>query len=505
MQPSLYVQYFSNPAEGTVLANKSVAHLDQVNRENQAKSGKPVLLLVDDDLIIAESLSLALEEDYQVTIAESRAQAKLLLQKMTEAPSLALVDLGLPPTQHLPDEGFALIDELLAFNYNIKILVLSGQSEKANIQHALTLGAVDFVPKPCDVKLLQARLNHQMMMLDAELTEDEQSQSDSSLLGESSAITTLHQLIEQFSDTPFPVLIEGESGSGKELVAQYTHAKSTRSEAPFLTINCAAFTAELLEAQLFGYTKGAFTGANTNRTGFFEDAGEGSLFLDEIGEMPLNLQSKLLRVLENGEYYRLGETSTQVSRARIIAATNKDLKEAVRAGEFRQDLYHRISVLTVHVPPLREREKDYLLLLNHFRTLYSAGVELFSLTADAEALLGEYSFPGNVRELRNIVIRLVAKYPGKSVDIEQLQAELEEHIFDLADEDDDEMHTRIMQELSGNSFQLDVVLGDREKKYILVAMRVSGGNLSKAARLLGVNRTTLYSRMQRLSIDEETT
>ena len=242
MQPSLYVQSFSNPAEGAVLAKKSIAHLDQIKRANQAKRGKPVLLLVDDDPLIAESLALALEEDYQVTIAESRAQAKLLLQKMTKAPSLALVDLGLPPTQHLPDEGFALIDELLAFNYNIKILVLSGQSEKANIQHALTLGAVDFVPKPCDVKLLQTRLNHQMMMLEAELTEDEKSQSDSSLLGESPAMMTLHQLIDQFSDTPFPVLIQGESGSGKELVAQYTHAKSARSKAPFLTINCAAFT-----------------------------------------------------------------------------------------------------------------------------------------------------------------------------------------------------------------------------------------------------------------------
>ncbi|MFB3100186.1 MAG: sigma-54-dependent transcriptional regulator [Gammaproteobacteria bacterium] len=486
------------------MAKKSVAHLDHANRTNQAKNGKPALLLVDDVPLIAESLALALEEDYQVTIAESRPQAKLLLQKMAAAPSLALVDLGLPPTQHLPDEGFALIDELLAFNYHIKILVLSGQSDKANIQHALTLGAVDFVPKPCDVKLLQVRLDHQMMMLDAESTEDEQSQSDSSLLGESPAITTLHQLIEQFSDTPFPVLIEGESGSGKELVAQYTHANSTRSEAPFLTINCAAFTAELLEAQLFGYTKGAFTGAIANRAGFFEDAGEGSLFLDEIGELPLNLQSKLLRVLENGEYYRLGETSTQVSKARIIAATNKDLKEAVRAGEFRQDLYHRISVLTVHVPPLREREKDYLLLLNHFRTLYSAGTDLFSLTADAEGLLGEYSFPGNVRELRNIVIRLVAKYPGKKVDVEQLQDELEEIIFYLADEDDNDVHTRIRQELSGNSFQLDVVLGEREKRYILMAMGLCGGNLSKAARMLGVNRTTLYSRMQRLGIDEET-
>jgi len=486
------------------LAKKSIAHIDQDNTADQITGSKPALLLVDDDPLIAESLALALDDDYRVTIAESRTQAKSLLQKMTEVPSLALIDLGLPPAQHLPDEGFALIEELLAFNYNIKILVLSGQNKKANIQHALTLGAVDFVPKPCDVKLLRTRLNHQMMMLEAELTEDERSQSDSSLLGESPAITTLHQLIDQFSNTPFPVLIEGESGSGKELVAQYTHDKSARSEAPFLTINCAAFTAELLEAQLFGNMKGAFTGAIENRAGFFENAGDGCLFLDEIGELPLSLQSKLLRVLENGEFYRLGETSARISKARIIAATNRDLKEAVREGEFRQDLYHRISVLTVHVPPLREREKDCLLLLNHFRELYSAGGALFSLTSEAENMLVEYSFPGNVRELRNIVIRLGAKYPGKKVNPEQLQAELETNILIKPSEDTDSEYMRIEQALSDSSFRLDDVLSEQEKRYILGAMRFSGGNLSKAARILGVNRTTLYSRMQRLGIDEET-
>lgn len=487
------------------MAKKNIAHLNQENTADQNTGCKPALLIVDDDPLIAESLALALDEDYRVTIVESRTQAKSLLQKMPEVPSLALIDLGLPPAQHLPEEGFALIEELLAFNYNIKILVLSGQSEKANIQHALTLGAVDFVPKPCDIKLLHTRLNHQLMMLEAELTEDERSQSDSSLLGESPAITTLHQLIDQFSNTPFPVLIEGESGSGKELVAQYTHDKSARSEAPFLTINCAAFTAELLEAQLFGNMKGAFTGATENRAGFFENAGEGSLFLDEIGEMPLSLQSKLLRVLENGEFYRLGETNARVSKARIIAATNRDLKEAVRKGEFRQDLYHRISVLTVHVPPLREREKDCLLLLNHFRELYSAGGGLFSLTSEAENMLVEYTFPGNVRELRNIVIRLGAKYPGKKVNSEQLEAELELNILIKQSEDTDSEHMRIEQALSDSSFQLDDVLSKQEKSYILGAMRLSGGNLSKAARILGVNRTTLYSRMQRLGIDEETT
>ncbi len=487
------------------MARKNTVQLDQADKADQIKGSKPGLLLVDDDPLIAEPLALVLEEDFDVTVAESRAQAKSLLQKMHEVPSLALVDLGLSPTQHLPDEGFALIDELLAFNYNIKILVLSGQSEKANIQHALTLGAVDFVPKPCDVKLLQARLNHQLMMLEAESAAQENRQSESSLLGESAAITTLHHLIDQFSDTPFPVLIEGESGSGKELVAQYTHEQSARSEAPFLTINCAAFTAELLEAQLFGYAKGAFTGATTNRAGFFEDAGEGSLFLDEIGELPLNLQSKFLRVLENGEYYRLGETQTRVSQARIIAATNRDLKEAVRDGQFRQDLYHRISVLTVHVPPLRERENDCVLLLNHFRQLYSAGADVFTLTPDAENLLMNYAFPGNVRELRNIVIRLGAKYPGRKVDVEQLQAELETNLELIPDENENEVNTRIMQELADKTFKLDGVLGEREKRYILVAMRLSGGNLSKAARKLGINRTTLYSRMQRLGISEEMT
>ncbi len=496
----LYVKIFlifvkGNILEGNILAKTNIDQLDRVKRD------RPALLLVDDDPLIVESLALVLEEDFQVTVAKSRAQAKLLLQKMDKVPSLALVDLGLSPQQHLPDEGFALIDELLAFNYNIKILVLSGQNKKTNIQHALTLGAVDFVPKPCDVKLLRTRLNHQMLMIEAELTEDEQSQSDSSLLGESPAITTLRQLIDQFSDTPFPVLIEGASGSGKELVAQYTHYKSARSEAPFLTINCATFTAELLETQLFGHAKGAFTGATTSRAGFFEDAEEGSLFLDEIGELPLNLQSKLLRVLENGEYYRLGETSLRVSKARIIAATNKDLKQAMVAGEFRKDLYHRISILTIRVPSLSERENDCLLLFNHFRDIYSVGAALFSLTVDAEKLLMEYSFPGNVRELRNIVIRLGAKYPSKKISVDELQAELETNILIPSGDAADDERMRIKQALSDNSFQLDTVLSEREKKYIVGAMRLSGGNLSKAARLLGINRTTLHSRIQRLGID----
>jgi transcriptional regulator with GAF, ATPase, and Fis domain len=339
-----------------------------------------------------------------------------------------------------------------------------------------------------------------MMMIDAEKSQAETGVEDKSLLGDSAAIKTLHELIKQFADTPFPVVIEGESGSGKELVAEYLHEQSIRSNYPFLTINCAAFTAELLDAQLFGHAKGAFTGATSQRTGFFEEANSGSLFLDEIGEMPMELQSKLLRVLENGEFYRLGETQVRVSSARIIAATNRDLKEEVRTGQFRQDLYHRLSVLTVNVPPLRERGEDCLVLLEYFKSLYEVSSESFELSDKAKQSLLNYSFPGNVRELRNIVIRLGAKYSGKTVSLEQMQAEQETVVNSVSSDALDEMFGRVEQELLSQGFRLEEKLKDREKHYVTTALKISGGNLSKAARLLGMNRTTLYSRLQRLSI-----
>ena len=472
----------------------------QVSQTSKTDLVKPELLLIDDDSIIVDTLSLVLQSDYLVYTAESRKKTKKLIQGLESIPSLALVDLGLPPLPHNPDEGFALITELISYNPDMKILVLSGQSEKENIQHALTLGAVDFVPKPCDITLLKARLEHQLMMVGAEKSQAETGAEDESLLGESTAIKTLHELIKQFADTPFPVVIEGESGSGKELVAQYLHEQSVRSSYPFLTINCAAFTAELLDAQLFGHAKGAFTGATSQRNGFFEEANLGSLFLDEIGELPLELQSKLLRVLENGEYYRLGETEARVSSARIIAATNRDLKEEVRTGRFRQDLYHRLGVLTVNVPPLREREEDCLVLLEFFKSMYAVSGKPFELSGEAKQSLLDYSFPGNVRELRNIVIRLGAKYPGKTVTLEQMQAEQETVVDSVSSDALDEMFGRVEQELLGQGFRLEEKLQDREKHYVTTALKISGGNLSKAARLLGINRTTLYSRLQRLSI-----
>ena len=462
---------------------------------------KPRLLLVDDDHLILESLGFVLQESFDVLTAGTRDEAKTLLQTLTEPPSLALVDLGLPPTPHTPEEGFTLITELLAFNPEMKILVLSGQSKRSNIQHAMTLGAVDFVPKPCDVHLLKTRLQHQLMLLGAEQENIAAHQDQIGIIGHSPVIETLRALIRQFADTPFPVLIEGESGSGKELVVEYLHNQSERSKQPLLTINCAAFPADLLEAQLFGHAKGAFTGADSAKPGFFEQADKGTLLLDEVGELPLELQAKLLRVLENGEYYRIGETQPRHSDARVVAATNRDLPDTVRKGAFRQDLYHRLGVLTIKVPPLRERGDDSLLLVDYFQTLYADTFQSFKLDNEAEQQLQQYAFPGNIRELRNIVIRLGSKYPGSVVNSRQLEAEMELAVY-LPESDQNDLDRLGEHELlHSESFRLDEKLDEWEKRYIMAALKNSHGNLSRAARMLGINRTTLYSKVQRLSIE----
>ncbi len=465
---------------------------------------KPRLLLIDDDHLIVESLGFVLQGSFDVLPAETREEAKSILQNLGDPPSLALVDLGLPPTPHNPEEGFAMITELLAFNPSMKILVLSGQSKRSNIQHAMTLGAVDFVTKPCDVHLLKARLQHQLMLLDAEQARITVDEEKPGIIGNSPAIETLRALIRQFADTPFPVLIEGESGSGKELVVEYLHTQSNRKKQPLLTINCAAFPADLLEAQLFGHAKGAFTGADSAKPGFFEQASKGTLLLDEVGELPLELQAKLLRVLENGEYYRIGETQARHSDARIVAATNRDLPEAVRKGLFRQDLYHRLGVLTIKVPPLRDRGEDCLLLLDFFQKLYAGTFEAFTLDEEARQRLLHYSFPGNVRELRNIVIRLGSKYPGAVVNRRQLEAEMELATYLPEKETDDLDRMAERDLLQTENFRLDEKLDEWEKHYIVAALKNSRGNLSQAARILGINRTTLYSKIQRLSIEVET-
>ncbi|HET9404151.1 MAG TPA: sigma-54 dependent transcriptional regulator, partial [Burkholderiales bacterium] len=306
-------------------------------------------------------------------------------------------------------------------------------------------------------------------------------------------------------NAPFPVLIEGESGSGKELVAGSLHRMSQRASRPFLALNCAAISPTLVEPTLFGYVKGSFTGATTSRAGYFEDAQDSTLFLDEIGELPLELQAKLLRVLENGEYQRVGETQSRMSNARVVAATNRDMRQEIRAGRFRADLYHRLSVFTINVPPLRELGEDKRALLDHYREFYArqARTDPFELDAPALAIWLEYSFPGNVRELRNIVIRLTTKYAGRKVGAESLQAELDMESLDIelpglaAGQDFKAVLEAARRHLQMHkNFSLDNTLSQWERGYVEAALMITQGNLTQAAKLLGIHRTTLYSRMQ---------
>ncbi|HEX3170787.1 MAG TPA: sigma-54 dependent transcriptional regulator [Burkholderiales bacterium] len=471
---------------------------------------KPDLLIVDDDPLISDTLNFVLSRDFNVYVAESRAQVKSLLRQLDNPPQLALIDLGLPPTPHRPDEGFKLINELIAYSPSIKILVLSGQNEETNARHARTLGAIEFIAKPCEPEKIKTLLQNALQIRDAELTA--QAGGGAGLIGKSLPIDKLRQQINQYANAPFPVLIEGESGSGKELIASALHSQSTRAAKPFLALNCAAISPNLVEPTLFGYSKGAFTGATTSRAGYFEDAKDSTLFLDEIGELPLELQAKLLRVLENGEYQRVGETQSRVSNARVIAATNRDMRQEIRNGRFRADLYHRLSVFTIDVPPLRDLGEDKRMLLDYFREFYSrqAACKPFDLDARAITLWLEYSFPGNVRELRNIVIRLTTKHAGQAVNGEQLQVELDMESMELelpglpVGQDFKSILESAKKHLQlQKNFNLDLTMQQWEKGYVEAALLITQGNLSQAAKLLGIHRTTLYSRMQNYGTADE--
>ena len=469
-------------------------------------SVKPTLLLVDDDVLITEALSFILSQEFEVHVVKTRPQAIELVRQLAVPPQLALVDLGLPPLPHRPEEGFQLVTELLAHSPEIKILILSGQNEESHARHARSLGAVDFIAKPCDPQDLKEHLFNALKTRKAEIDAKTAGESgDLGLIGNSAPIKKMRNQIISYASAPYSVLIEGESGSGKELVAAQLHHLSKKSKEPFLALNCAAISPTLVEPTLFGYSKGAFTGATSAKSGYFEDAGEGALFLDEIGELPFDLQAKLLRVLENGEYQRVGETQTRKSYARVIAATNRDLRQEIHSNRFRSDLYHRLSVFTINVPALRELGEDRLLLLDFFRDFYATRGNSDPFKLDHEAIVRwqDYHFPGNVRELRNIIIRLSTKYAGQTVSLEQLEGELDtgksnirlvDSLIPGDPESQQELARKHLQ--SQQNFSLDQTLKKWEQSYVEAALKVTHGNVSQAAKLLGLNRTTLYSRME---------
>jgi two-component system, NtrC family, response regulator len=446
---------------------------------------KPKLLIVDDDEDLRTQMRWALAEDYEVTLAEDRPSA---LQFVIKAkPDIITLDLGLPPLPAGVEEGFAALDEILNEQGHAKVIIITGRSEKGNALRAVEKGAYDFFYKPIQIDELKvvlrracyvSQLEQEQKVLQAQLAAD----SFESMLGNSTKMQEIFAMIRKVATTDAPILIIGESGTGKELVAQAIHRRSRRKANPFIVINCGAIPENLLESELFGHEKGSFTGAHVQRKGRIEMAEGGTLFLDEIGDLPMSLQVKILRFLQEKVIERVGGREQIEVDARVIAATNRDLKEAMKAGTFREDLYFRLGVIFISLPPLREREGDVILLAKGFleRFAEESRKKLKGFTNQASDAIEQYTWPGNVRELENRIKRAVIMAEGRKV----TPADLEMTALTTKYE----------------NISLKVARETLEKEMILNALARSKGNMTKAATELGISRPTLYDLMQKADI-----
>jgi two-component system NtrC family response regulator len=449
---------------------------------------KPRLLIVDDDEEIRTQMKWALAEDYDISLAQDRPSA--VAEFKQSHPLVVLLDLGLPPHPANPQEGLATLSELLAIEPATKIVIVSGQGEKENALKAIGTGAYDFLGKPVDVeelKLLLKRCFH-VATLEREyqkLQKFTEAQGFEGIIGGSVKMQGVFDSIRKVATADVPVLILGESGTGKELVAQAIHNKSSRNDGPFIAINCSAIPETLLESELFGHEKGAFTGATSQVKGRIETAAGGTLFLDEIGEVPLPIQVKLLRFLQQKTIERVGGRTQMTIDARVVAATNADLKKGMTNGTFREDLFYRLAVVQIVLPPLRDRETDIELLAKSFLQRFGGLNGKPNLLFSQEALraMNHYKWPGNVRELENRVRRAVIMAEGKRISAADLE---------LAD---------VMS--APQSSTLKDARENLEREMVQVALRKHSGKITSVAAELGISRPTLYELMDKLGIVRE--
>ena len=439
------------------------------------------ILIVDDEANIRRMLASLLEQDgHRVETAATGEAALVSIEN--EEYDLVLLDLMLPGA-----DGITILSRIAEKRADLPVVMMSGRATLGDAVRATRLGAFHFVEKPVspDAMLLTvrsalelSRAHRRARAATAELIEA------SRLVGSSTKLQAIRELIATVAPTEARVLITGESGTGKELVAAALHTASRRARGPFVRINSAALPRDLIESEMFGHEKGAFTGAGGMHRGKFELADGGTLFLDEIAELGAEAQSKLLRAIESGEYQRLGGERTLRADVRIIAATNRDLRIEIEQGRFRDDLFYRLNVVPIHLPPLRERVDDIPDLIAHFARKYGSRERPLVFSSDAMRRLQHYRWPGNVRELANFCERLAILYPGSTVEPALLSRLLP---IDVAD---------------GNE---PVPLPDRldsyERKLIEDALTSAGGSIAEAARLLATDRPNLYRRMRRLGID----
>jgi two-component system NtrC family response regulator len=449
---------------------------------------KTRLLIVDDDEDIRTQMKWALCSDYDLVTAGDRAGA---LAAFTAArPAVTLLDLGLPPRPNDPDEGLEVLSAVLALDPLAKVIVVSGQGDKRNALRAVGAGAADFLCKPVDMDQLALVLQRCVYM--AELEQEYRAMQHSArpdvfenMIGANPQMQAVFEMIRKVAPTSASVLILGESGTGKEMVAQALHRRSSRSSGPFVAINCNTIPENLLESELFGHEKGAFTGADAQRKGHIESAAGGTLFLDEIGELPASVQVKLLRFLQEKCFQRVGGRQEIQSDARVLAATNRNLRESAADGKFREDLYFRLAVVVIKVPPLRERGDEIILMSKAFLRDYGTEHAKTGLTFAPDALraLSLHSWPGNVRELQNRVQRAVIMADGKRVTAMDL--ELTDTLSALPSQTLKEARESV------------------EREMIQDALRRHRGKITSAAVELGVSRPTLYELMEKLGIPRD--
>ncbi len=448
---------------------------------------KPMLLIVEDDTTIATQMKWALAEDYQIFMAENREKAIEIFGQ--ERPSVVTLDLGLPPYPSEPKEGFDTLRGLKEIDSYVKVIVITGQDEKTNALKAIGLGAYDFFCKPIQIDELKVVLSRAFYLSHLEkeyreLRETLKEEAFEGMIGISPQMQGVFHSIRKVATTEVPVLVVGESGTGKELVAKAIHRLSERGKGPFAVINCSAIPETLLESELFGHEKGAFTGAHVQRKGRFEKADGGTLFLDEIGELSPALQVKLLRFLQEQKIERVGGREEISVDVRVIAATNRDLKEAMREGKFREDLYYRLGVVVISLPPLREREGDLMVLANALLNRYAREnkKEIHGFTPQAINAMNSYSWPGNIRELENRIKRAVIMAEKSHLTLGDLEL------------------TSSFEKYRGKS--LKEAREELERDLISRALIKNRKNVSKAAEELGVSRPTLYELMEKLGISK---
>lgn len=450
---------------------------------------KHKLLVVEDESSVAKQLKWGLGSEYEIAVACDADQARPLLA--SGAFPVVVLDLGLPPHPDTPREGFKLLEEISSIAPGTKAIVTTGNVEQENAMQAVALGAADFYEKPIDLKLLDLILRRTFKLYELEQANcrlQRQAHDGGSLcnmLGISSAMMKLFEQIRQVSATDYPALITGASGTGKEMAGRAVHMLSSRSKQPLVIINCGAIPENLLESELFGYEKGAFTGAVVRKTGRFEQAHGGTLFLDEIGELPLPLQVKLLRFLQEGTIDRLGGEKTLHIDARIIAATNSDLDAAVKKGRFRQDLYFRLNVFSLKMPELKERPEDIQYLAHYFLQTEALVLKRGQVCflPGAVSAMASHDWPGNVRELQNRIKRALGMTRGRTLTAADLGLQ----------EKKPECVPEKLPSLKEARYAAEV-------KVIRQALALCGSNISQAAQLLEISRPTMHDLIKKHQI-----